>query len=169
MTSVLSLLAVLLVAVPAANAAESGLSRCMRGTAPDVDVILDHEAGVRATNWPLGDNPPNGVGPGDAVTIYASGWIYINSWPVYEVYGPSGKAEIAPQGYPVPGMRKYASLWRWNHNPTGWVGEWGHTSEFGTCRAAPSVPARLIFLINDDVTWDNTGSFRLWVKVWKSR
>jgi hypothetical protein len=163
-----SAVTVLSTSAPAA-AAESGATRCFNGAPPDVDVSFNQAGNVGAVNFPLGDNPPNITNPGDAVTIDVSGYISIVGWPFNTTYWPSGSGEVAPSGWPVPGKVKYASLWRWNNNPGGWIGDWDHTVAFGSCRAAPQIAARLVFLINDDLLWDNGGHFAYRVRIWRSR
>ncbi|MEU3829805.1 hypothetical protein AB0F36_31500 [Streptomyces sp. NPDC029080] len=160
-------LAGMLVGLSAAPAfADTPLARCQRGEKGEGEVTLSYAGKQRGSSYPPAESPANVLRPGDVVSVVVSSDTITADWGPR--YGPDGDAQAAPAGFPVPGLRKYSSIARFNNNPGGWVGEWMQTTALTTCQVVPAVETRLLFGINDDNLSDNGGLWRITVRHYRA-
>jgi hypothetical protein len=149
-----------------ADPALSGLQRCQAGASADYVADVAFAGGSAGESFPGGADPFNAVLPNDAVRVTVTGTISYDIWG--DRVGPNGNDITAPSNYPFPGFTELSSIARWNNRPGGWVGSPMQTTSLNRCTAAPSVPTRLLFYMNDPARWDNGGQWNIHVEVFKS-
>jgi hypothetical protein len=149
-----------LITVPAtpAHAGVTAMERCRSGAQPNSAQTVTHPGWQVGSSFPTGANPPNAILPGDVVRVTVIGAITYDRWLPPRSAGPAGDGIPAGPDWPFPGMTQYALIANWNNNPTGWVGGPMLATSM-TCVAAPAVPTRLIYYINDNYLSDNGGAF----------
>jgi hypothetical protein len=150
-----------------ANARTTGpVDRCHRATAPTISQTISVR-GNGGGSFPVGANPPNTITDGDAFAVM---WIYDSNVGFGfggPSFGPYGDNRAAPPNWPYPGMFQYSAVLRFNNDPTGWVNAPAHAAAFGGCHLWSGPPVRLLFGVNDTATWDNSGSWDFYVRVYK--
>jgi hypothetical protein len=149
-----------LVAGPAtpAHAGGTALERCRAGEAPNSTQTVTHPGWQVGSSFPTGTNPPNAILPGDVVRVTVIGAIRYDWWLPPRVVGPAGDGIPAAPDWPFPGRSQYALIANWNNAGSGWVGG-PMLAVTMDCVAAPAVPVRLIYYINDVYLNDNSGAF----------
>jgi hypothetical protein len=140
--------------------------RCASRLTPNYSEYLRMDGG-RAKNYPEHDSGWNRLFPGDVVLIDANDWNTVQidiGWPAdpsADQFTPKGISPVqaAPIGWPGPGLNKYGLV--------GWFTKGGIPPWFyGSlpwCVTIPSTvsDAFLTLSINDNVTWDNSGSWHV--------
>lgn len=178
-TTVLTLLTVMLTIVvrqlDGNRSVADAVQRCGVDAAPDVDAPLFHDGKAPGPSYPAGENPANGIFPGDAFRLDIDDAQSVTVRPG----GPSllvdGQPEPAPDGYPYPAMPRYGVVFRLNNLPQGWVAFGANSDpaavhalrELAVCTAAPDIAVRLFTGMNDDNLADNTGHFYYRLKIWR--
>lgn len=167
------------VVVPAPRAAQAqtapAMTRCMQNAAPDATQTVVHQGNQPAVTFPSESNPPNAIFPGDVVRVRIDGSVRIDFWG--NSYGPEG-AEGAHRdhwrrqttSWPFPHLNPFASVARWNNNPTGWFDTPVPmpTVSLRSCQPAPAVPVRLVYLINDPGIGDNGGQWTITTEIFRA-
>ena len=161
-----------------ALASTTGMQKCMSGRPAAVNYSFTQTGGGHES-FPQGTNPPNGIYPGDAlhVVVTESATVRTNLW-TDEWYGIDGKTEAATSGFPFPGWKKYADVFRMNNNPGGWEASGSDPNPWNphylrelnarACWAAPAAPVRMGIVMNDDNLGDNTGAWIWTLQIWRN-
>jgi hypothetical protein len=157
------------------------LDRCLQNMAPDVTEAVTHNGNQVGVSFPRDTylNPANGIFPGDVVKVTITGTVRIDRWG--NSYGPGGATgghetywkSLQGINWPFPELNAFSSVARWNNNPGGWVGSPARTvsrnpAMGGSCTAAPNIPVRLLYYINDPDISDNGGQWTIRTDVYRA-
>jgi hypothetical protein len=94
----------LFVGTIAPASADTLMERCQQGQVADSEVTLTHWVRTSGVSYPATADPPNVLGPGDVVAVSISRNTVNTGFG--QSYGPEGKPERAPVGFPVPGFEQ---------------------------------------------------------------
>ncbi|WP_143043781.1 hypothetical protein [Nonomuraea jiangxiensis] len=144
--------------------------RCGLGLVPDHEVQRVLVWGNGGGGVPAGHNPPNIIEPGDVFRVIPdfNSRVDPDEW-LGGTLGPNGNGEVAPDGWPFPGLAKYSAVLRFNNAPTGWTSGPAQATHFNHCIVFQDhAPARFSFGVNDVKTSDNGGAWSFHVQIWRA-
>ncbi|MGW2158490.1 hypothetical protein [Nonomuraea sp. NPDC001699] len=157
-------------AAPAHAGPADAMRRCAGGQIANHDIPHLIVWGNGGGGVPVGRDPGNIIDPGDVFQIVPdlSSRVDPDSWEGGTV-GPDGNGQVAPQGWPYPGLAQYSAVLRFNNNPAGWTSDGRQATAFNRCTVfQDNAPARFSFGVNDPGPGDNRGAWTFRVLIWKA-
>ncbi|HWG98990.1 MAG TPA: hypothetical protein VNV66_06630 [Pilimelia sp.] len=149
-------------AAPAAAVPGNAMWRCQN----DMADYLGWSAEISGTSRLV--SAIGNLQPGSVIRITASGSVHNGSW-FGQWRGPDGSLnDPAPHAeWPAIGVNKFALYGRWSRNGhTFHAGSDSGCLDYSSARSVGNGAEELGIGVNDDVLHDNSGSFRVNVRVW---